>query len=283
MSSVFVKKISVILKNDKYLIKSSESQAMYSLDFLDFVCDLANLFNNNKILEQFSSTPKDVLFNNLTLLCRETSAYLLSEIFSESGKGFDDLISVCSDAHSMIQLYFQSIHNGDVDLSDFNIRIPKSELSYTLVDGAFCETHSFTDIRFLLCYDFFRCIQQIKTGSYLLIKKCENPECGKYFVVKGRSNKIYCDYPAPQNPKLKCSDKQLIRFYGLTDFEIEVEKLYNSNYIAAQRSDKKKHLTGEKSALEKFKRKNAEFKESVKTGNRTMTDYHEWLQNCKFD
>lgn len=36
------------------------------------------------------------------------------------------------------------------------------------------------------------------------IVKCKN--CGHYFVVKGRTNSLYCDYPSPQNPNKTCKE-----------------------------------------------------------------------------
>jgi hypothetical protein len=259
---------------------------------MDFTCDLANIFRKKKtnprepyFFEPFDAPSKQAVFDDLKLLTRETTASIISELYDE--KEDEDvvinLICACYEAVSFLDLYISCLQRNSIENFDLLEQLPPFTFTYTVIDNVLRETYLFNDIKSLMYYDLFNAFHLFNTVGCVKIKICENPESRRYFAVKWRSDKIYCDYPAPQNPKLKCSDKQLIRFYGLTDFEIEVEKLYNSNYIAAQRSDKKKHLSGEKSALEKFKRRNTEFKEAVKTGNRTMTDYHEWLQNCKFD
>ena len=42
-------------------------------------------------------------------------------------------------------------------------------------------------------------------SSDVVIRRCQNPDCGKFFTAK-RSDAKYCSFPSPQNPSRLCKD-----------------------------------------------------------------------------
>jgi hypothetical protein len=259
---------------------------------MDFTCDLANIFRKKKtnprepyFFEPFDAPSKQAMFDDLKLLTRETTAHLVSELYDE--KEDEDvvinLICACHDAEALLNLYVDCLQRNSVENIDILEVLPEIKPTYTFIDNIPCETYFFNSLKHMMYYDVFNAFHLFTTSECVRVKRCENPECRRYFTVKGRSDKIYCDYPAPQNPKLECNDSQLTRFYGYSELEVKAKRLAHAIYVSIQRNYKKKHKTGPNYSLEHFTRRNDEFKESVKTGKRTLEDYYEWLQNCKFD
>lgn len=61
------------------------------------------------------------------------------------------------------------------------------------------ETHQITNYLQLLVFEYYRLKKEGKA-----VKICAN--CGRYFIPKNRSDSIYCDAPAPQNPTRTCKE-----------------------------------------------------------------------------
>lgn len=66
-------------------------------------------------------------------------------------------------------------------------------------DNVSVETHQITNYLQLLTFEYCRLKKEGK-----VIKICAN--CGRYFIPQNRIDSIYCDAPAPQNPKKTCKD-----------------------------------------------------------------------------
>jgi len=85
-----------------------------------------------------------------------------------------------------------SFYSENIDLQHFDFTI-------MLYEGAF---HSVYTIKSLLSLILFETAHVLDTDTKIV--KCKN--CGKYFVPVGRSDQIYCGYPAPQDESKACRD-----------------------------------------------------------------------------
>ena len=109
------------------------------------------------------------------------------------------------------------------------------------------------------------------------VRKCEN--CGMYFVVSGRSDKIYCSYSAPQNhektcreigPQLKRAEKEK------TDEPTkEYRKLYMRIKMQAKRHPDDTEL---QERLNRMVSENRDMRTKLKFGMITNKQYFEWLK-----
>jgi hypothetical protein len=238
--------------------------------------------------EPFNSDSKEIAFKKLSLICRKATAFILCEFFDEKENEdiILDIITACYEAAEAILPFYQhSYKTGELDFTHSLLpdvfELSESELKFTNIDGIAYETRTFTKIKHFLYYDFFKGIEKFNSSNRILIKQCENPQCGRYFVVKGRSSKLYCDYPSPQKPHLSCDDNELIRYYGLTDIEANTKKLENSLATALRQRYKRKNDTESFYALEHFRKRNKEMKEGIKLGDITMSNYYDWLKNYR--
>jgi hypothetical protein len=286
----FLKIFFVTYYKNEYIIKSDNSDSIYTLNVLDFVCDLANIRRkelagfinlNEGFFKPFNLATKEEVYKSLSELCRLGTAFIFSELFPEK-ENADLILKIAQICHmssnAFVKMHRDAFTQKNIDLLNTHIPSPHSELSYTFINDTSCETHKFNNIEFLLYYDLSKAYEIFATGKPIQIKVCENPECNRYFVVKGRSDKIYCDYPSPQNPKFPCNDRRLIQFYGVTDVEIEAKKLSHSIYVKLQQSPTKKTDDGVNYALEHFKKRNSEKKIAIENGTITLTEYYEWLK-----
>jgi hypothetical protein len=264
------------------------------LNVLDLACDLANL-NKRKFrdedlyFEPFDYQSAEEVYKNLLLSCREATAQILTSFYPEKNNRvvmYDIMAAIHNSAEELLPLFYFGSRDFDDDYLRRTIDVlpsllVKSKISYEEILGETKEVTSIENLSSLLCYDFRKAFESMVTGKFVLIKKCENPLCQKYFVVTGRSDTIYCDYPAPQNPKYKCRDKQLIQYYGLSNLEADALRLSHSIYVSLQKAFKKektKPKDGVNHKLEEFKKKNAEYKENVRLGLISLTEYIEWLR-----
>lgn len=85
-----------------------------------------------------------------------------------------------------------SFYSENIDLQHFDFTI-------MLYEGAF---HSVYTVKSLLSLILFETAHVLDTDTKIV--KCKN--CGNYFVPVGRSDQIYCGYPAPQDEGKACRD-----------------------------------------------------------------------------
>jgi hypothetical protein len=264
------------------------------LNILELACDLANLskkkFRDEDLyFEPFDYSSVEEVYKNLLLSCRETTAHILTSLYSEKNNRVvmhDIMNAINMSANELLPHYYLGLTGFDDDyLMRASDIFPSLVLESKITDEEICgETRKVTRIEKLsdlLRYDFRKAFESMLTGNLVLVKKCENPRCQRYFVITGRSNAIYCDYPAPQNPKHKCRDKELMRYYKLSELEAEAHRLSRSVYVSLHTSFKKQNTKSKdkvKHKLEEFKKKNAECKENVRLGLVSLPEYIEWLR-----
>jgi hypothetical protein len=264
------------------------------LNILELACDLANLskkkFREEDLyFEPFDFPSAEEVYKNLLLCCRETTAHILTSLYPEKNNRdvmLDIMTAIHNSAEELLPHYYLGLTGFDDDyLKRASHIFPSLVVVSKITDEEICgETRKVTRIEKLsdlLFYDFRKAFESMLTGNLILVKKCENPRCQRYFVITGRSNAIYCDYPAPQNPKHKCRDKELMRYYKLSELEADAHRLSRSVYVSLHKSFKKQNTKSKDKVnhkLEEFKQKNAEYKENVQLGLISLTEYIEWLR-----
>ncbi len=71
------------------------------------------------------------------------------------------------------------------------------DFKIAVIEGKFCSLYTIGSSLSLLLFELAHVLdKEVK------IEKCKN--CGHYFVINGRSDSKYCDYPSPQNSNKTC-------------------------------------------------------------------------------
>lgn len=135
-------------------------------------------------------------------------------------------------------------------------------------------------IRSMLALLVFEYVHMQSCGT--LIKKCQNPECGKFFVAH-RKNTIYCDFPSPQDHNRTCREK-----YPQIKSEVKRKKdVLNSEFRKAQSRllmNMKRHeeLQTYYEALKKeLMNGHLDKERQVTEGSLTMAEYEKWLSKFR--
>ena len=141
----------------------------------------------------------------------------------------------------------------------------------------FSDVYEILSIRSLLVFEFVH-----MQDSGLVVKQCQNPECGKYFVAR-RKNAIYCNYPSPQNymktchefyPQIKSERKrkndQLNDMFRKAQSRLLTNMKRHPESQAAYEEKKRELITGR---LEK--------EQEIRNGEISMKDYKDWLDRFR--
>lgn len=117
-------------------------------------------------------------------------------------------------------------------------------------------------------------------NSEVVIRRCQNPACGKFFTAK-RSDAKYCYFPSPQNPSRLCREyyPQFLHRTKLKENELDrlvknaFSRLYNQRRRHSDRADEVSNLIRELQI-------NAEDnKQNVRQGILDMKDFKTWLES----
>lgn len=112
------------------------------------------------------------------------------------------------------------------------------------------------------------------------VKQCKN--CGKYFIPYNRSDTLYCDNIAPQNPAKSCKEYASQELYYEKVKSNPASKLHRNIYQQKQMLAKRNPDIAEyKSDFERFKTAAKEWKNKVKKGEAAENDYLQWLKDVK--
>lgn len=121
---------------------------------------------------------------------------------------------------------------------------------------------------------------QLIENNYLILK-CKN--CGKYFIVFNRANKLYCNRKSPQDSSKTC------RQYGREKTWLERTKdendwysLYRKIYQALQVKVKRNpNVSQFKQNYDNFRADAKEWKKAIKEGTKTEAEFMKWLQDFR--
>ena len=123
-----------------------------------------------------------------------------------------------------------------------------------------------------VCFTSF--MNMTKTETF--VKKCAN--CGRYFIPLNRSDTIYCDRPAPQNPEKTCKRYGGEKQYQFNLKNDEMANRYRQTYMKLQMLVKRNpDLIDHKNKFEEFKTLSKQWKLDVKNGVKSKEDYLKWI------
>jgi|GEM_PF-820779 len=117
-------------------------------------------------------------------------------------------------------------------------------------------------------------------NSDVVIRRCQNPDCGKFFTAK-RSDAKYCSFPSPQNPARLCKDyyPQLLHQKKLkkNDLDRLIKNAYGRLYNQKRRhSDRADEVSGLISTLQIEADSK---KQEVLHGSMAKKDFETWLKS----
>lgn len=147
------------------------------------------------------------------------------------------------------------------------------------------------DFRFVAMDDDIKALYTIKNAVSLLafefahilhedviIRKCKN--CGKYFVVTGRKDTVYCDNPSPNHEGKTCKEigAQVTRANKEKSDETtrEYRKLYMRLKMQSNRHPKDDTL---RDKVDKLVLEGKKSRDKLESGEITAEEYMEWLRN----
>lgn len=113
----------------------------------------------------------------------------------------------------------------------------------------------------------------------MIIKKCKN--CGKYFIPL-RSDALYCSNISPQEKLKTCKEYGAYEQYKQNVKSDEVKKLYRNIYMKKQMASKRNpDIEKYKLDFEEFKMTSKQWKDEIKLGLKSESDFLFWLKNIK--
>ena len=120
-------------------------------------------------------------------------------------------------------------------------------------------------------------------SSDVVIKKCQNPDCGKFFTAK-RSDAKYCNFPSPQNTARLCKDyyPQLLHRKKLRENDLDrfiknaYGRLYNQKRRHPDRADEVSKF------ISQIQIEATNNKQKVLQGNMSKKDFEAWLKSLTF-
>lgn len=113
----------------------------------------------------------------------------------------------------------------------------------------------------------------------LSIKKCQH--CGKYFIAFNRSDTKYCERPSKENNEKTCREyASYINYLDKNKSDVAT-KLYRSIYNSLGNKYRRSNNEKLNEKIKKFQRENRKWKNEVKLGTKTETEYVGWLKSVK--
>ncbi len=199
---------------------------------------------------------------NTNMFSLETFCYYLNRreiLIPQSGIDFD-LSNFSKDLTSKYKDIMLTLNNAEKDFIAMAeelkyLRHHSKKLKRTIT--YYC--NSLMDVLVAIIYEILKC------GK--IFKKCEN--CGKWFVPV-KTDEKYCSRKSPQYPQHNC--KEAVKYIKQLEREKErpVQYLYKKVYNTI-------YNKGDTKALNGFMNAATEWKEKIKSGEKSTEDYVEWL------
>lgn len=177
-------------------------------------------------------------------------------------------------------------HNEDEkivsNLFDFytsnSLSIQHINFKIVLIEGKFCSLYTIGSSLSLLLFELAHILDENdKNDNVVKIQKCKN--CGNYFVINGRSDSKYCDYPSPQNRNKSCKEigAQIAMSEKLKNDEAThlYRKIYMRNKMLQKRHpNDKKYPAVLKQLVTGAKR----WRKKIKENPEVYPDYMNWIK-----
>lgn len=129
------------------------------------------------------------------------------------------------------------------------------------------------------------CIYQIIKHGFA-VNKCKN--CNKYFVAFNRSDTLYCDRISPQDSSKTCKEYGKYINYLNKNKNDKATKMYKQIYNILGNKYRRTKTSACKNGNPRMKKNLVEFtsvanewKEKIKSGERTEAEFIKWLQERK--
>ncbi len=121
---------------------------------------------------------------------------------------------------------------------------------------------------------------QLIENNYTILK-CKN--CGKYFIVFNRANKLYCSRKSPQNASKTCKQygrerAWLDRIKDKNDWYSAYRKVYQSLQVKTKRNPNNIQCMQD---FDNFKTEANKWKKAVKDGAKTEEEFMYWLKEFR--
>ena len=267
-----------------------------SLDMKNILNDkiISNLSQNNykEIIANISTASNGIIFkelldiddilsqNNIELIKRDLQLIL------DTYNNFKELIEFCyfnNNFNDMTLLqkyvyYLDRSKNEEVILprQTISLKLKKNNNDITKTSPSLYFSYHCLNINDYMIITFLQFIE----NNYLILK-CKN--CNKYFIPYKRTDTYYCDRLSPQDNTKTCkqygADKAWwIRTKDENDWYNLYRKIYQSFQVKAKRNPNDPQ---HKKNYDNFRKEANEWKQAVKEGTKTETDFMKWLQEFR--
>jgi hypothetical protein len=281
----------IFFENNEISFVNLSDIEIYKLSCFELSCDLATLQEKGWYKIPYGERTIASIKNDLAIKFRPVTAGILTTYINAHGKeALEEIKRISYVASNFVSSYKSKCFNR----TDENLFLSEKSLDnlvnyytkpfsvqYKDVMNTRRMVYSIESVEKLFIFDFYKAIENYRTGCNIVkVKRCQN--CGRYFIVTGRSDTVYCDYPSPQNPKYNCNDKQMVKFYGVTDLQVEIKKRRHLLYTTWQ-TNVRRHPDDENARyfFEHFKKRDGEYKEGLRIGCRTESEYYDFLRTCQ--
>lgn len=153
-----------------------------------------------------------------------------------------------------------------------DIQVQHIDFKIAIIEGEFCSLYTIGSSFSLLLFELAHIID-----NEVKIEKCKN--CGHYFVINGRSDSKYCDYPSPQNPNKTCKavGAQIAMSEKLKNDE--ATHLYRKIYMR-NKMLQKRHPDDQKypAILRKLVSEAKMWRKKLKQDPKVYSDYLKWVK-----
>lgn len=267
-----------------------------SLDMKNILNDkiISNLSQNNykEIISNISTASNGIIFkelldiddilsqNNIELIKRDLQLIL------DTYNNFKELTEFCyfnDNFNNMTLLqkyiyYLDRSKNEEVILprQTISLKLKKHNNDITKNSQSLYFSYHCLNINDYMIITFLQLIE----NNYLILK-CKN--CNKYFIPYKRTDTYYCDRLSPQDNTKTCkqygADKAWwIRTKDENDWYNLYRKIYQSFQVKAKRNPNDPQ---HKKNYDNFRKEANEWKQAVKEGTKTETDFMKWLQEFR--
>jgi hypothetical protein len=252
---------------------------------LEIACDLANLLIFNE--KNFDVKPFDCISNgkNDDILYEIAPRYIIDfslgqlnckiidynqfyECCAISCDFLTDYVRLPEIALKRVCFHITNLEYIKPELKRLNAEITASTYKIETI-------YDINNLYTLLFFDISKAYEDLTANLKLpLVKVCSN--CGRFFLVRTRSDTKYCHYPSPQNPAHTC---QIYRTQINSSSKNETKNLYRKIYGVLQvRSARNPDNLEIVKEFEEFKALSKQWRIDVKVGERIESEFLNWLK-----
>lgn len=279
-------------------IEEAEQYVLETLLYCDFApARFLSQGSFIRCMEFYRAKDSRTLFRNLQMELQRSMEY--NGLFKITAlETVDDFLKLCFNNYIIDLIngcsFFTSLaamKSGDADHDECasyreicgNLQtegiVPGIEMrtTYDLASGKFTHTYILSSFSAFVLFEFSH-LDEAK----MRIRRCQNPECKKFFTAK-RINAKYCRFPCPQNPVRSCDEYYPQLLYRTNVKRDELKRMEKNTYGRLYNS-RRRHPEDEKAINESLKElqlHSREKQEAVMNGKIPVKEYEIWLKSLK--